>query len=188
MELRKKMLDMLNTTAVKEQFAMSGELLISVSYAAMKNANVYIWSDRDLHVYVRLFKSWNLNVHRIICFLPKEFQKVDDVEIIKPEDLLGDKTPNKFLFIDGYALENAKTFWNEILKTLQPSFVHFISPLDRISTVFNHENFDVNKMFYYQSRKAELMELFDSLADETSKRALYHYAESFVTNCNQLHL
>ena len=36
---------------------------------------------------------------------------------------------------------------------------------------------------YYQSHKKSLMELFDSLSDETSKRALCFYVESFVKNC-----
>lgn len=48
---------------------------------------------------------------------------------------------------------------------------------------FNLEQFDVDSMYYYQCHKEELMNLFDSLADETSKRALYHYGESYVLNC-----
>ena len=185
MDLRNKMLTMLDTTAVNEQFAMSTDLLVSVSFAAMNNANVYIWSDRDLHIYVRLFKSWGLNVSKVVCFLPKDFQKVDDVEIIEPVALLDDKTPNKFFFIDAFAyqIENASTFWNEMMKPLSSLAVHFISPNERIITAFNHERFDVDSMSYYQSHKKDLMELFDLLADETSKRALYHYVESYVTNC-----
>ena len=48
---------------------------------------------------------------------------------------------------------------------------------------FNFEPFDVDSLPYYQSHKRELMELFDSLADDTSKRALYHYVEAFIKNC-----
>ena len=186
MDLREKMLAMLDTTAVKEQFAMSTDLLVSVSFAAMNNANVYLWADRDLHIYVRLLKSWGLNVRKVICFLPKGFQKVDDVEIVAPNALLGDETPNKIFFVDVFnylGIENANAFWNEIMKQLSPLAVHFISPKERIIMAFNHERFDVDSMYYYQSHKKDLMELFDLLADETSKRALYHYVESYVTNC-----
>ena len=185
MDLREKMLTMLDTTSVKEQFGMSAELLISVSFAAMNNANVYLWAEKDLHIYVRLFKSWDLNVHKVVCVFPKEFKKVDDVEIVAPNALIDDETPNKIFFVDvsAYRIENANVFWNEIMKQLSPLAVHFISPVDRTAITFNYEPFDVESLPYYQSHKKELMELFDLLADETSKRALYHYVESFIKNC-----
>ena len=99
MSLREKMLEMLDSTCIEEVHGFSGDLLVSISLAAMTKANVYLWAERDLHTYVRLFKSWDLNVHRVVCALPKEFQKVDDVEIISPENLFDDKSPNKFLSI-----------------------------------------------------------------------------------------
>ena len=185
MELREKMLAMLDTTSIKEKFGMSSELLVSVSFAAMMNANVYLWAERDLHVYVRLFKSWGLNVQKVICVAPKDFQKVDDVEIIFWKNFLEDETPNKFLFIVpmDYSIENSNAFWNEMIKKISPLSFHFILPLDRVIMTFNHELFDVDSMYYYQSHKKDLMELFDLLADETSKNALYYYVESYVTNC-----
>lgn len=185
MDLREKMLRMLDITAVNEQFAIGSELLISVSFAKMSNANVYIWSERDLHIYVRLFKNWDLNVHKVVCLFPKDFQKVDDVEIIDPNTLLSDETPNKFFFIDflAYKLENANVFWNEITSLFSPLAVHYISSVERTAMAFNFEPFDVDSLPYYQSHKRELMELFDSLADDTSKRALYHYVEAFIKNC-----
>ena len=185
MNLREKMLDMLDGSRVEELHALGGDILLSVSRAIMLNANVYIWADKDLHTYVRLFKSWGLNVHRVVCFMPKDFHKVDDVEIILTAELFQDKTPNKFFFVDAcaYPMENPADFWNEQMNFLQPLGVHFIDNNDRQSMVFNFASFDTDKSFYYQSHKKDLMELFDSLADETSKRALYFYVESFVKNC-----
>jgi len=185
LDLREKMLAMFNTTAVKEKFAMDCQLLMSVSYAAMNNANVYLWAEKDLHVYVRMLKSWGLNVHKVVCLLPKEFKKVDDVEIILPEELFADDTPHKFFFVatTDYQVENPQAYWNKIMEAISPLATHFISPLDKVVMVFNSEKFDTDKMFYYQSRPKEIMELFDLLADYTSKLTLYHYVESFVTNC-----
>lgn len=138
-----------------------------------------------MHIYVRLFKSWDLNIHKVVCALPKNFQKVDDVEIVSPEELFSDSTPRKIFFVAAtdYSIENAQNFWNKTMHALAPLAVHFISPLDRKTMIFNHERFDIDTMFYYQSHKAELMELFDSLADETSKLALYYYVEAYVKNC-----
>ena len=185
MTLRNKMLEMLDTTRVEENFAMSGELLISVSFAKMTKAAVYLWAENDLHAYVRLFKNWDLNFHKVICSAPKNFSTVDGVEIISPESLLNDEMPRKIFFVApmDYPINNAQSFWNKIMTALKPLAVHFISPQERAAMIFRHERFDVDKLFFYQSHKAELMELFDSLADETSKRALYHYVETFVTNC-----
>ena len=185
MNLREKMLEMLDSTRVEELHALGAEILITVSRAIMLKANVYLWADKDLHTYVRLFKSWGLNVHRIVCFMPKDFRKVDDVEIISTEELFNDETPNKFFFVDAcaYPLENPAEFWNAQMNFLSPLGVHFISNIDRQSLIFNFASFDTDKSLYYQSHKKDLMELFDSLADETSKRALYFYVESYVRNC-----
>lgn len=176
---------MLDTTAVNERFGVDGELLVAVSFAAMLKANVYLWAERDLHIYVRQFKSWDLHVQKVVCAHPKEFQKVDDVEIISPQDLLTDNTPRKVLFVAAwdYRVENPNAFWNNVIQSVAPAYAHFISPQEKTIITFNHERFDVDSMFYYQSRKKDLMELFDLLADETSKRALYHYVETYVTNC-----
>ena len=185
MNLRDKMLEMLESTRVEENFDIAGDILIDVSRALMLKANVYIWADRDLHVYVRLLKSWGLNVHRVVCFAPKDFQKVDDVEIILVAELFKDTTPNKFFFVDActYPMENPAAFWSERMKILSPLGAHFINDHERQSMVSTMGLFDTDKLSFYQSRKKDLMELFDSLADETSKRALYFYVKSFVRNC-----
>ena len=96
LNLREKMLDMLDGSRVEELHEIAGNVLLSVSRAIMLKANVYIWADIDLHTYVRLLKSWGLNVHRVVSFMPKDFQKVDDVEVISRTELFQDKTPNKF--------------------------------------------------------------------------------------------
>ena len=100
MNLREQMLEMLDNTRIEENHEIAGNVLLNVSRALMLKANVYIWADNDLHIYVRLLKSWGLNVHRVVCFAPKDFQKVDDVEIISTTELFKDKTPNKFFFVD----------------------------------------------------------------------------------------
>ena len=61
MDLREKMLEMLHSTKVEELHAIDGGFLIEVSLASMSKANVYIWAERDLHLYVRLFKSCALS-------------------------------------------------------------------------------------------------------------------------------
>ena len=185
MNLRDKMLEMLDSTRVEENHEIAGKILISVSRAIMLKANVYIWADNDLHVYVRLLKSWGLNVHRVVCFAPKDFQKVDDVEIISSTELFKDTTPNKFFFVDAcaYPIKDSAAFWNEQMNFLSPLGAHFIDDVNRKSMVSGFRPFDEGKLFYYQSHKKYLMELFDSLADETSKQTLYFYVESFVRNC-----
>ena len=190
MELRKKMLEMLESTCVEENYEITGNLLIQVALAAMNNSNVYIVAENDLHTYVRLFKSWNLHVHKVVCSLPKDFQKVDDVEIIQPQDLLADETPRKFFFLFMPHCNSAdmKNFFSEQLGNVpsaeMPIHTFIVDGNNkRLMDLNMNEKFDSNSMLYYQSHKKELMELFDSLADETSKRALYHYIESYVRNC-----
>ena len=191
MALREDMLTMLDSTRVEECCCeISGDLLVAISLARINKSNVYIFAENDLHTYVRLFKSWGLHVHKVVCTAPKEFQAVDDVEIVSPQELLTDMTPRKFFFL----------FAKSSMPDDEKNFV--CSQLDKIPSVENpnegfvvipgnarklnanlFDSFDSNRIYYYQSHKAELMELFDALADETSKRTLYHYVESYVTNC-----
>ncbi len=188
MDLRRKMLEMLDCTRVEELYELFGDRLIAVSIAAMNNSNVYIVAENDLHLFVRLFKSWDLHVCKVVCALPKDFQKVDDVEIVSPESLLSDDTPRKFFFL----IEPDYTFGgnffetriNEIpfAETQNNAFiVHTQERKNWVASLFKTSTDD--KMFYFQSHKRELMDLFDSLADETSKRALFYYVESYVRNC-----
>ena len=185
MNLREKMLEVLDNTRIEEQFVISGNLLIAHSFAIMMKANVYIVAEKDLHIYVRLFKSWDLNVHKVVCFLPKDFQKVDDVEIIKPSDLAGDETPNKifFVFESDYQADNLTSFWSNFMKKFSALATYFIAPGDETAMSFNHRLFDINTLHYYQTHKKDLMELFDLLADEISKQTLYYYVESYLRNC-----
>ena len=185
MTLREQMLDVLDCTRIEEMFGFSGNLLVATSFAVIKNANVYIVAEKDLHIYVRLFKSWDLNVHRVVCAEPKEFPKVDDVEIVSPQDLLTDATPRKFLFVfeSAYKKEDSFVFWNDFAKKFSALAVYFIMHNEETVISFNYRLFDEDRIFYYQSHKAELMELFDSLADETSKRSLFHYVECYMRNC-----
>lgn len=57
MDLRNEMLAMLDSTRVKENHEIADNILLSVSRAIILKANVYLWADNDLHVYVRLLKS-----------------------------------------------------------------------------------------------------------------------------------
>ena len=187
MALREQMLEMLDSTRVEEEVCeISGDLLVAVSLCRMNRSNVYIVAENDLHSYVRLFKSYGLNVHRVVCSEPKEFQRVDDVNIVSPQDLLTDLTPRKFFFVfaDAIELNFFMTRFADIPAAEMPNLNFFVTPYNAQRLNLNSvEEFDANSMFYYQSHKRELMELFDSLADETSKRALFHYVESYVKNC-----
>ncbi len=187
MALREEMLEMLYSTCVEEEVCeISGDLTVAFSLCKMNRSNVYIVAENDLHTYVRLFKSYGLNVHRVVCARSKEFQRVDDVDIVSPEDLLTDMTPRKFFFVfpdaaDGKFFETQAA---DIPAADIPNLNFFVTPYNAQRLNLNSvEKFDANSMFYYQSHKRELMELFDSLADETSKRALFHYVESYVRNC-----
>ena len=184
-DLREKMLNMLDSTRVEENHEIAGNILVIVSYVIMLKANVYLWAEKDLHIYVRLFKSWGLNICKVVCFLPKEFQKVDDIDIISPDNMIKDNTPNKFFLLDAlsYSGEDSKELYQNLFKALSPVGAYVIDPIVRDVLLANMSSFDSGKMFYYQSHKPELMRLFDSLADETSKRALYFYVENFVNNC-----
>lgn len=190
MALREKMLEMLDCTRVEELYELIGDKLIAVSLAAMNNSNVYIVAENDLHLFVRLFKSWDLHVCKVVCALPKAFQKVDDVEIVSPESLLTDDTPRKFFFLiePDYTLGGNffETHINDIpyAETQNGCNAFIIHTQERKSWIASlNETIDTDKMFCFQSHKTELMELFDSLADETSKRALFYYVESYVRNC-----
>ena len=100
MALREQMLEMLDCTRVEEEVCeISGDLTVAVSLCRMNRSNVYIVAENDLHTYVRLFKSRELNVHKVVCARPKEFRKVDDVNIVSPQDLLTDLTPRKFFLV-----------------------------------------------------------------------------------------
>ena len=188
MPLREQMLERLDSTRVEELYELVGDKLIAVSIAAMNNSNVYIVAENDLHLFVRLFKSWGLNVCKVVCALPKDFQKVDDVEIVSPEDLLTDATPRKFLFLiePDYTLGGNffDTRINEIPFAEMRNNAFIVHAVERKNLVASLSNTsDDDKMFCFQSHKRELLELFDSLADETSKRALFYYVESYVRNC-----
>ena len=191
MVLREQMLEMLDCTRIEESHVgLPGDFLMATSYAAMINANVYLFAENDLHAYVRLFKSWDLKVRRVVCTEPKEFRMVDDVEIVSPQDLLTDETPRKVFFIfnservSGYAKNFLDTQITEIPSAETPNLTFMIPTNKAWSLNTNtNERFDTNRIYYYQSHKAELMELFDSLADETSKCALFYFIESYVRNC-----
>lgn len=150
----------------------------------MHKANVYLWSEKALHVYVRLFKSLGLHLHKIVCTEPKELNMVDDVEIISPDDLLKDDSPRKYFFMDAlsYSTEDPATIWNKQLAILPHVASHIINARERMTLLSLHAIFDVDKLHYYQSHQAEIMELFDSLVDYRSKLTLYYYVECFVTN------
>ena len=191
MSLREEMLAMLDSTRVEECCCeISGDLLVAISLGRMTNSNIYVIAENDLHSYVRLLKSWDLKVHRVVCSLPKPFEMVDDVKIISPHELLTDETPRKFffLFTTDSLSDEAKNFFVDNLYQIPsaevPNKIFTVLEFNAMRMNLNsiHE-FDSNSMFYYQSHKEELMQLFDSLADETSKRTLYHYVESYVLNC-----
>lgn len=191
MALREEMLTMLDSTSIEECCCeISGDLLVSISLARINNSNVYILAENDLHTYVRILKSWGVHVHKVVCIAPKEFQKVDDVEIISPQELMTDMTPRKFFFVvmDICQSDEWKTFirtrLNNVPSVEMPNkaFAIMQDNAHRINTN-SMDGFDENRIYYYQSHKTELMELFDSLADETSKRTLYYYVESYVKSC-----
>ena len=184
MDLREKFSELLDNTRITENFGISGNFLIANSLAVMMKANVYIVAENDLHIYVRLFKSWGLNVSKVVCFFPKEFKKVDDVEIISPADLPSDDTPNKILYIFAadYKTDKLTSFWSDFMKKFSVSAIYYVEPYDQNVMSFNLPDYDANSMHYYQSHKKELLELFDSLADETSKQTLYYYVETYLRN------
>ena len=191
MQLREKMLEVLDSTRIEECCCeISGDIMVAVSLGRMTNSNVYIVAENNLHLYVRLFKSWGLNVHKVVCFQPKPFQKVDDVEIISAQELLTDMTPRKFFFMFMLDLNNGagKNFLNNQLDKIPhveiPNNAFAVLEHNTIKlTASVFPEYDSNRIYYYQSHKAELMNLFDSLADETSKRTLYYYVESYIKNC-----
>lgn len=184
MDLREKLSELLDNTRITENFGISGNLLIGNSLAVMMNANVYIVAENDLHIYVRLFKSWGLNVCKIVCFFQKDFQKVDDVEIISPVDLPNDDTPNKVLYVfeAEYKTGELTSFWSSFMKKFSAAAIYYVAPGDQLAMRFNLSDYDANSLHYYQSHKKELLELFDSLADETSKQTLYYYVETYLRN------
>lgn len=184
MDLREKFSELLDNTRITENFSISGNILIVNSFAVMMKENVYIVAENDLHIYVRLFKSWGLNVRKVVCFFPKDFQKVDDVEIISPADLPNDNTPNKFLYVfkADYNVDKPEEFWSKFSKIFSAFGIYYVEPGDQLAMSFNFPNYDVNSLHYYQSHKKELLELFDSLADETSKQTLYYYVETYLRN------
>ncbi len=164
MELRKKMLEMLESTCIEENYEITGNLLIQVALAAMNNSNVYIVAENDLHTYVRLFKSWNLHVHKVVCALPKDFQKVDDVEIIPLAELLKDETPRKMFFVDAedHKAEERKNFFekqfNNIPSAEIPNKICLLSKTDKKRmalslSVYLGRNF----ITYYQSHKENIL-------------------------------
>ena len=189
MALREEMLEMLDCIRVEEEVCeISGDLLVMISLCRINRSNVYIAAENDLHTYVRLFKSYGLNVHKVVCSQPKDFQRVDDVEIVSPESLLTDDTPRKFFFLFLDLDDEAKNLFltkHDQIPSVEMSNVFFVVTVDNMPRLNLNSvyEFDSNSMFYYQSHKRELMELFDSLADETSKRALFCYVESYVKNC-----
>ena len=184
MDLREKFSDLLDNTRVTENFGVSGNFLITNSLAVMMKANVYIVAENDLHIYVRLFKSWGLNVCQVVCFFPKDFKKVDDVKIISPADLPRDDTPNKILYVfeAEYKTDKLEEFWSDFMKKISAFGIYLVAPGDQTAMSFNHPDYDANSLQYYQSHKKELLELFDSLADETSKQTLYYYVETYLRN------
>lgn len=190
MQLRTKMLEMLDCTHIEENFETAGNLLAITSLAAITRANVYIVAEKDLHTYVRLFKSWDLHVQKVVCSLPKDFDKVDDVEIIAPKDLLTDMTPRKlfFLITPDFMASGNRNFWStqfaDIPAAELPNKIFIVDDYNKLVMNANtNDRIDADRMYYYQSHKAEIMNLFDMLADETSKLTLYRYVESYVRNC-----
>ena len=184
MNLRDELQSVLDHQTVEEMFAPSVEFCLAATYSKIHNASVYIWAENELTIFVRLFKNFGLNVKRVVSVLPKAHNMVDDIEIISPKKLLKDAEPRKFFFINvtDYEEEESKKIL-AALERLKVFGIYVLTLGDR-SRLVGHtpHGFDLNRLPYYQSHKDELMQLFDQLYDERSKRTLVDYLRSYMSN------
>ena len=189
MSLRDKMLELFGNTHVEENYEITGNILIQVSLAVMLKSKVYIVAENDLHICVRQFKSWGLDVHKVVCSTPQSLKQIDDVEIVSLKYLLSDKTPGKFFFFftcdinaEGKADFFLKNFFKIPVDEI-PNRIYCIDNNDHVKILSNPPTaLNKNTLFYYQTHKNELMHLFDSFHDEYSKETLFNYVRAYMSN------
>ncbi len=180
------MQSVLDSTYFDEFFSPSFDFFIMAMLTKMLNLEICIWCENDLHTFVRLFKSYDMNVRKVVSILPKNFDRIDDTEIITPQQLFAAPIRDKFFFIN--SLDYAPVPANQIVAALTQNHcigVYVLTPTDTellLGYKSVSQNFDSNRISYYQSHKAELMQFFELLADVKSKQILVEYLRSYILN------
>lgn len=184
MNLRKEFQKVLDNTAIEEMFEPTADFALASSCAKILNADVYIWAESELHIFARLFKTLGLRVSKIVSAAPKTFDAVDDIPIVTPTDIKNDRALNKFFFVNSTDYDEKNV--DKICGFLQNEGVlgsYVLTKYDWIKIVGHHKTpFDLNRIEYYQSHKKELLQCFDMLADDASKRTLTEYLRSYISN------
>lgn len=184
MNLRKELRAVLDNTVVEEMFEPTADFAIASSCAKILNANVYIWAENELHIFVRLFKTLGLRVYKIVSLATKDFDAVDDIPIIKPIDIARDHPPNKFFFVNStdYDEKTVENIYNG-LQNEDAVGSYVLTKYDWLKIIGHQKTpFDLNRIEYYQAHKEDLMQCFDMLADESSKKTLTEYLRSYIAN------
>ena len=184
MNLRDELKAVLDNTTIDEMLAPTVDFFLASMYAKIMGAPVYIWAENELPIFVRLFKQLGLNVRNVISLLPKDFDAIDDIEIIAPKDILKYPGSNKFFFLNAtdYEEESVQKMLSA-LDRLGAFGIYVLTQLDRKKLIgYTPNRFDLNRIQYYQAHKNELLQFFDQLADERSKRTMVEYMRSYLTN------
>ena len=184
MNLEDELREILDNSVIEEMFELTADFSIASTYAKIMHASVYIWTEFELPIFVRLFRNLGLSVHRIVSVLPKEFSSVDNVPIIAPADAASDPTPNKFFFLDSTDYDKSViTKLKRLFRGANLIGTYVLTEYDWVKIIGHSKtNFDLNRIEYYQSHKDELMEFFSMLSDDLSKRTLIEYLRSYLTN------
>ena len=100
MNYKARLKTVLDNKNIDEMVIVEGELQVAMIFTILSKSNVYIWGEHDLHTVVRLFKGYGINVKKVVSIFSKDvIKKIDDVEIISPDELKNDRTENKFFFV-----------------------------------------------------------------------------------------
>ena len=184
MSLQDELRAVLENTVVEEMFEMTPEFSVAMACARIMNSPVCIWAENDLSIFVRLFKNMGLRVQSIVSIAPKNFDAVDGVPLVSSKTAIEDTAPNKFFFV------NWSDYGNENVDKIHAALVQIATAHTYVITRRDHDKiighvmtrFDVNRVEYYQSHKAELMQTFDQLSDEVSRRTMIEYLRSYIAN------
>ena len=117
MDLRDELISVLDNTVIEEMFEPSVDVALSTACAKIIGAPVYIWSENELPIFVRLFKGLGLNVRKIVCLSQKKFNAIDNIPIIMPKELINENEPNKFFFVN--STDYDQNFVDKIYDSLQ---------------------------------------------------------------------
>lgn len=188
--VEKRIKEVLKESFKGEQYAIDGNILISMSIAHIYNCEVWLWgSIKQIDAIIAVLKDNGLKVKGIIDSNSSLIgRKVCDIDVVDPLEFASQNHDNSFVFILTYSCRKNTSGIEEnsfvrILNKANVKRYYIISELDKkVLTTSEHIMIDSKRTEYYKDHEEELVEFGKKLSDEESVDTLIYYLKSYVTN------